>query len=220
MKTCYVCQLDKVEKDFAKRNNGSYRNHCKKCDNERRRLTYWKNIDKERARNRLKSKLHYPKNKQYILEWARKNRDKRRLSEQKYYSNPNNCDKRRMRIRLYLRNKRKNCLVFRLRNTISNHIRHCLKNNHIMKNFSSWSKLPYTPQQLKEHLESLWEPWMSWENYGPINVNKRTWQIDHIVPQSKLPYDSLDHPNFIKCWLLNNLRPLESTINNKRGNRS
>ena len=36
-------------------------------------------------------------------------------------------------------------------------------------------------QNLKEHLELQFEPWMSWENYGRGN-NK--WCIDHIVPLS------------------------------------
>ena len=54
---------------------------------------------------------------------------------------------------------------------------------------------------------------MSWENYGIY------WQIDHIYPQSLLPYDSMDHPNFLKCWSLDNLRPLEATENIRKGNK-
>ena len=35
------------------------------------------------------------------------------------------------------------------------------------------------------------------------------WNIDHVVPRSALKFDSLDHPNFAKCWALENIRPLE-----------
>ena len=41
----------------------------------------------------------------------------------------------------------------------------------------------------------------------------KTWIIDHVIPQAALSYDSLVHPNFQKCWALENLRPLESYEN-------
>ena len=40
-----------------------------------------------------------------------------------------------------------------------------------------------------------------------------------IYPQSKLPYDSMTHPNFLKCWALENLQPLEAKENISKGNR-
>jgi len=69
------------------------------------------------------------------------------------------------------------------------------------KGGSTFEHLPYTPQDLKEHLEKKFVEGMSWKNYGD-------WHIDHIIPQAALPYDSLTHPNFQKCWALNNLQPL------------
>lgn len=73
-----------------------------------------------------------------------------------------------------------------------------------------------TPEELREHLESQFEDWMTWENYGN---GEGFWNIDHIIPQSELPYDSLEHPNFLKCWGLSNLRPLCSIKNSSKGNR-
>jgi len=73
--------------------------------------------------------------------------------------------------------------------------------------------LPYTQEQLKEHLENQFDSKMTWDNYGTY------WHIDHIYPQSLLPYDSLEHPNFQKCWALENLRPLEAKANIKKGNK-
>ena len=40
-----------------------------------------------------------------------------------------------------------------------------------------------------------------------------------IYPQSKLLYDSMEHPNFLKCWALENLQPLEAKENISKGNR-
>ncbi|MGI0058729.1 MAG: hypothetical protein ACREBJ_03080 [Nitrosotalea sp.] len=73
--------------------------------------------------------------------------------------------------------------------------------------------------ELKEHLEKQFEPWMNWQNHGRAVIDKRTWQIDHIVSQSKLPYASMEDENFQKCWALNNLRPLESFENIKKSNK-
>jgi 5-methylcytosine-specific restriction endonuclease McrA len=54
---------------------------------------------------------------------------------------------------------------------------------------------------------------MTWDNYGSY------WHVDHIYPHSKLPYDSMDHPNFLKAWALNNLQPLEAIENMKKSNK-
>ena len=69
------------------------------------------------------------------------------------------------------------------------------------KDKKTFDILPYTKKELMAHLESQFDENMTWENYGQ-------WHIDHVYPQSKLPYDSLEHPNFQKCWALENLRPL------------
>lgn len=87
------------------------------------------------------------------------------------------------------------------------------------KNSSILKYLPYTMEELKEHIESLWEPWMNWENYGKYEEGELRWSIDHIVPQTLLPFDSMEHPNFLKCWSLENLRPLEIGENIKKGNK-
>ena len=60
---------------------------------------------------------------------------------------------------------------------------------------------------------------MSWDNWGPYVKDNKTWQIDHIIPQSKLVYTSMEDDNFKKCWALENLRPLESIENIKKGNK-
>jgi hypothetical protein len=77
-----------------------------------------------------------------------------------------------------------------------------------------WSCLPYTPAQLKKHLEDQFQEGMTWENWGG---RKGCWSIDHIYPKSKLRYDSLDHPNFQKCWALINLQPMWHEDNVAKG---
>jgi len=66
----------------------------------------------------------------------------------------------------------------------------------------------YTVGDLKKHLESLFQPGMTWDNYG-ING----WHIDHVFPQSRLVMDGPDDPTFKFCWSLLNLQPLWSDDN-------
>ena len=60
---------------------------------------------------------------------------------------------------------------------------------------------------------------MSWNNYGKYSSNNETWNIDHIIPQSLLPYSSMEEENFKKCWDLSNLRPLKSIENIRKSNK-
>lgn len=76
-------------------------------------------------------------------------------------------------------------------------------------------------EQLKRHLESQFEFWMTWQNngmYNPDNWDDNdprtwTWQIDHIVPQCNFYYISMEDEQFQKCWALENLRPLSAKQN-------
>ena len=89
-----------------------------------------------------------------------------------------------------------------------------------IKKRSTWLALPYTPQQLRNHLESLWEPWMNWDNYGGrSNDERKTWWIDHIKPQSSFLYESVDDELFLQCWALSNLRPREKRANTSKGDK-
>jgi hypothetical protein len=79
------------------------------------------------------------------------------------------------------------------------------------KGGSTFAHLPYTPADLKEHIENQFDETMTWDNYGTH------WNVDHIIPQAALVYDSLSHPNFRKCWALDNLRPLNRRENSRKG---
>ena len=115
-----------------------------------------------------------------------------------------------------MRKKRIEDPVWRLRKNVSSTIANSLRKSDNSKDASCFKYLNYTAQELRQHIESQFEDWMCWDNWGHISAEKRTWNIDHIYPQSKLPYDSMEHPNFKKCWALQNLRPLCSIENVKK----
>jgi hypothetical protein len=107
----------------------------------------------------------------------------------------------------------------KLRHGVSSSIRGMLKHNGSYKRRKSIRNyLPYTIEELKEHLENLWEPWMNWDNHGGKSNDKRkTWHIDHIKPHSSFDYKSMDDPLFLECWALSNLQPLEKKANISKG---
>jgi len=61
--------------------------------------------------------------------------------------------------------------------------------------------LGYTLETLMAHLENLFLPGMTWENYGQ-------WHVDHIVPLAAHNYETPDDHDFKRAWSISNLQPL------------
>jgi len=217
-KKCAKCKEIKLISMFGKNSSfkDGYQHYCKFCHKE-----------EQKSRTFTKKKKRY-----FITEHIVQEKECRICMKIKpsnmFYKNSNSsiglstyckrCSQSDASKRA--KKRRKEDTSYRLRHQISCLIRAQFKKFLFSKNGEqTWKHLPYAPRQLKEHLESLWEPWMNWDNYGSTNKNKRTWCIDHVVPQSVLPYDSMEHINFLKCWSLNNLRPLESFANLKKSNK-
>ena len=75
----------------------------------------------------------------------------------------------------------------------------------------SWRGLVgYSFDELASHLESQFEPGMSWENYG-------AWHVDHIIARRLFTYFVADDPQFRACWALPNLRPAWAGDNLRKG---
>lgn len=115
----------------------------------------------------------------------------------------NNVDKLRAKsLKHYHKNK--------VRHNVSRMIRKALSS--YVKSKSTFELLGYTLEDLRSHLEKQFTEGMSWDNYGE-------WHIDHIIPQSFLPYNSPEDENFKKCWNLNNLQPLWAIDNIRKSNK-
>lgn len=84
-----------------------------------------------------------------------------------------------------------------------------------VKAHQHWEDLVgYTAKDLKRHLEGLWLPGMSWDNY-----KFKGWQIDHIIPKSLWEYYSPNDSEFKQCWALCNLQPLWAKDNIRKSNK-
>jgi hypothetical protein len=207
---CYSCGAKNRDSQYNQREGFRI---CKKCDEEkelnRDNFQFLKGKDilsgtcracmnerqLERKRNWTPEQIE--RNKAVAKEWRNKNEvvERRRTNTRKRMKKPE----------------------YRLRHNVSNTIRRALQRNQGGKlGGSILNHLPYSIVELKEHIESQFEAGMSWENLG---IGEGMWNIDHIYPQSKLPYDTLEHPNFQKCWALSNLRPMWSLDNLRKNNK-
>ena len=224
MKTCSKCGIEKCESEFAKQ-----RAQCKTC-----KLLYGKEYSKKRR------EIHGEVVREIDRKWYSKNKKIKRLRGIQYRNNNAEIIKKKKqkyvathRKEINDRNKikykkYKNDPIYRMKSSVSALIRYYLSSNGHSKNGKSCKKyLSYSFQELKEHLEKQFEPWMNWNNrgnYDPKTWNDNdqstwTWNLDHIIPQSKLPYTSMEDDNFKKCWALSNLRPYSAKQNVFDGNR-
>lgn len=67
-----------------------------------------------------------------------------------------------------------------------------------------------TPDFLKAHLESQFESWMNWNNFG------KTWEIDHIAAVSR--FDISDEAQRLTAFNYKNCRPFRKSDNRSKCN--
>lgn len=192
-------------KEIIKARSKQYElNNIKKVKIGQKRL-YQKNKEKIKAN----SKKRYEEKKEEILIQNKEYRKKNKL-------------KIREDKRTYTNKRLKEDVQFKLRSSMSNAIFCALKNRNLSKNNKSFlHNVDYTIGELKQHLESLFEPWMTWDKWGKYDSktwddNDPTtwkWQIDHIIPQIDFIYSSIEDEEFKKCWALSNLRPYSAKLN-------
>lgn len=219
MKTCTKCNVEKEDIYFRK-----FRYKCKQCtsfDKKEYRKQY-----NEQNKDSLKEK------KALYLEITK---DIRKLKRKIYYDNnrdilinksSNYIKNNKEKISIRQKNKYKNNIKYKIRSNISSIIRKSLKSNKSSKqNKSILNVLPYTIEELKNHLELLFEDWMTWENHGNYRIklwndkdnSTWTWQIDHIIPHSTFKYTDMECQEFKDCWSLSNLRPYSAKLNQLDG---
>ena len=195
--------------------------------------------EKNREKKKEYSRKTYQKNREKILEQSKlyreKNAEKRRESSRNRYQQKkemlleqcrlyreNNPKKRREILkksnlknihkkREWERNYRKTNPLYRLRKNLSNSIILSLKKGNYTKKSGTKEIIGLEFQSLKEYIEGLWEPWMSWDNYGlyKIDTFNYGWDIDHIIPTSTAKTEE----EVLKLNHYTNLKPLCSKVN-------
>jgi 5-methylcytosine-specific restriction endonuclease McrA len=212
MKSCSKCKIDKELTLFYKcsRNKSGYRSQCITCENEYKEANKdkRKEYDKLRGYNLEYKKEYYLKNREYILLQRKstyENNRESKLEYQKEYQK-NNRDKRNS----YLVERRQNDPLFKLITNVRNLIYNSFYYNGYSKNSKTEELLGCSFEELKEYLESKFEPWMNWDNRGLYSGEfNYGWDIDHVIPLSSVSEES----DIIKLNHYTNLQPLCSKIN-------
>ena len=229
MKNCAGCGVEKTPENTGKdiHLKGGLSSYCRICKNRRGRKSY-ECIRVGLNKRRLdKRKGNREADRKWQKEWRAKNKDRiKEINKLRRLRNPEkvraesaksqrknrahrNAYKRKWReenkerIKDTMPINQKICMV------IAASIRNCLYGK---KKGQHWETVVgYTLVKLMKHLEKLFEPDMSWENYG-----KYGWHIDHKIPISAFNFETPNDLDFKRCWALKNLQPLEAKKNQSK----
>lgn len=147
-------------------------------------------------------------------EWRKRNPDKVRAQKKRYYAK--NGERYRKANKDKLREigakhdkKRRATPSHKLNNRMACMLRKSLRG---LKSGRSWTDLvEFTPEELREHIESKFQQGMTWDNISE-------WHIDHIIPRSAFNFEDEKDVDFKICWSLKNLQPLWRIENLSKGN--
>lgn len=210
MKKCSKCKQEKELNNFGldKKQCDGLNRVCKQCrqkfSKEHSKRLYEKNkVWKENNVDKINEYM-----KEYRKEYYYNNVEKLKNRRKEYYYN--NKEKTLLTNNTY-RNKRKQSdPLFKLSGNLRTMIGSAIKKNGYKKLSKTELILGCSFEHFKLHLESQFENWMNWDNYGLYNGQLNYgWDIDHIVPLSS----ALNENDILKLNYYSNLRPLCSYNN-------
>lgn len=184
MKRCARCRLEKPLELFGNsksRRDGKHP-YCKDCRSneaqnpERKKVWYKENRDKTIARVKARHDQDREARRAYAREHYSRNKEA-------YF----NC---------VVKWQKDHPHIMAWRRVLRNSLKALCR----VKSDATMEMLGYSAASLKSHIESLWTPGMTWENYGE-------WHIDHIRPLNSFEPNA----DVAEVNALSNLRPLWST---------
>ncbi len=202
------------KKTIQKRYREKNRETLKKKNREYKEL----NKEKIKASNKLyrennkesikqKSETYRLNHKEELSSWKKKYRkqnkellkEKDKLYRETHRGNFSKYKKERKKVdKLYF-------LKLKIYNIVYKAVKH-----KVAKHTSTLEILGCSYECFKEYLESKFEPWMTWENYGKYNGELNYgWDIDHIIPLTTAKTED----DVIRLSHYTNLRPLCSYTN-------
>jgi len=185
METCKDCNCEIIENI-----------RCVECQKLFKHNIYLRNKDNQIKRQKKKRENNLETYKDY---------------SKNYYNN--NKEKCNEACKSYKKKRRKEDSIYKFRENIRGVIGRGFRNKGFDKNSRTYEILGCDFETFKNHIESLWEDWMNWGNYGvdkrtKIEPNK-TWDIDHIIPVS----NGKTEKEIIELNHYTNLQPLCSHYN-------
>ncbi len=145
---------------------------------------------------------------QFASKWTRANPDKMRGYRATTRTKTSYQEHRRQYNRDYERNKKATDAVYRLKCNLRTRFIQAVKNG--SKGGSAVSALGCSVVEFKAKMEALFQPGMTWENWGKVG-----WHLDHVIPLSA--FDLTDPSQVAKACHYSNLRPLWAIENLRKG---
>lgn len=172
----------------------------------------WREDNKEKLS--ISKKLYHLENKDTILQkhkiYYQNNKEVIKGKTQIYaHKNRKKINKRAIK---YSKKRRDNDPNFKLTGILRHRLWLALKGD--FKSGSAVRDLGCTIEELKIRLESLFQPGMSWDNWG---IGKGKWNLDHIIPL--ISFDLTDHEQLLKAVHYTNLQPLWATENSQKSDK-
>lgn len=193
-KICNKCKIPKNLTEFNKNKTkkDGYHVWCKKCISDNNKELYVKS----KAKIKNNANIYYHNNKSTILPKAKEYRNKSEVKDKqsKYMS------KWIVENKIHFKQYQKEYKKQYYRN--NPHILICLNIKRRCLNGINDDRVNYKSIDLKTHIESLFESWMTWSNIGK-------WEVHHNVPISW--FKPLTPPNIIND--LKNLYPISREEN-------
>ena len=168
-------------------------------------------LPETKEKKKIYSKKYRKKNAEYIAAWHKAHNKKNAISISKqkqgyYIRKRDHIIKRSMAYakKVSLANTKQG-INFRIVRACRTRVWNLLKGN--FKSASTMALVGCTGDELRKHLESKFEPWMTWKNYGK-------WDIDHIIPCAKFDVECPVQQH--ACFHYSNLQPMEHIANIKK----
>jgi hypothetical protein len=156
------------------------------------------------------SKQYTQNNKEYKKEYSKmwRERNGNTLYDKDYQKQYQEQNKEKVynTHNKYVRERKQTDPLFKLRVNIYSTISKSLLKNNYRKSSSTQDILGCTFKELKQHLESQFEPWMNWDNRAGRLVKElnTVWDIDHIIPLNSAQTEE----DIIRLNHYTNLRPI------------
>lgn len=208
----YDEKYKKENPDKIKSSSNKYKMKNKEKLNKKSIEYYYKYKERDATKKSKYSKKFREENRdrlnQLSKDWREENKDKLKMIKKKYREN--NRDKINEYQRSYMNKRLEIDPLFKLSHYIRKSIRESLKERGFRKTSKTQNIIGCTFNELKLYIESKFESWMSWDNYGLYNgESKYGWDIDHIIPLSS----AKNEEDVIELNHYTNLQPLCSYIN-------
>lgn len=200
-KCCTKCGIPKPLDEFSNNKNKKDGKHivCKLCFRD-----YY-------LTNKPEPKIKKELTEDEKISLINKQKEAKKLANKRYREN--NKETLKITKRVYKQKRIETDPLFKLRTRISGNIISAFRRTKHVKSSKTEDILGCSFYEFKNHIESLWEPWMNWDNYGNpkdgvYELNK-TWDIDHIIPNNL----GSTEEEILKLNHYKNLKPLCSYYN-------